>query len=231
MKLLLLLLLLFCASQTIPAHGHLLRNSDKNHVKDETTSFNHGHRRHGILPQSHRRSLQDEALPISPSDMPSNVPSDQPSYDVWPFNTGCDPDWEQKFQEYNRTRKEVWVNPICYSYVYVRSCFCPPEYTRPVRIVVYNDTVVHTKYIDDPNATVIDEQLETMNSLFAGLERNCFEGCPNVGATYCYIEYNNVTGNIEQVFIDQSKMIADEEVVSMPRMSLFNKRKLDLYYL
>jgi hypothetical protein len=101
------------------------------------------------------------------------------------------------------------------------------EYMRPVRIDVRNDTIVHTEYIDNPNATVIDEQLATMNTLFARVEKNCFEGCPNVGASYCDIEYNNVTGSIVQVFIDQSKMIADEEIVSIyaKNMSLFTKEK------
>jgi Family of unknown function (DUF6174) len=235
-----LLLFVSCALQIIPtysqAYGHLRIRSDEEHhhhstaqsdemvVKKRTASSLSNNI--GMLQSHRRRSLQQNN---TSNDAPSVAPSEQPALEPNnPFNTGCDPEWEAKLVEYNRTRQEIWTNPTCYSYIFVRTCFCPPEYMRPVRVHVTNDTVTNVSYVmdDDANATIVgeyDRHFPTMNELFDIVNNSCFDGCPDDGATLCLMEYDNVTGTIDHVYIDHSKMIMDEEMVSQPNFSALKR--------
>jgi Family of unknown function (DUF6174) len=132
---------------------------------------------------------------------------------------GCDPAWARKFQVYLNYSQQVWADPICYSYELSVLCYCPPEYTKPMRIEVYNDTVTHYEFVDqDPSISAVipdDRRRPTMNMLFQIAYEDCFEGCPDNGtAQECYIAYDSVYGHIELLSIDYSKLVADDEVVS-----------------
>jgi hypothetical protein len=133
----------------------------------------------------------------------------------------CDPAWERKYQAYLNMTQQVWTDPICYSYELSLSCYCPAAYTRPMRLEVYNDTVTHYEFVNqDPSISAVaipeDRLRPTMNRLFQIAYNDCFEGCPDNGkAQECFITYDSVNGHMESLFIDYSKLAADDELVSI----------------
>jgi Family of unknown function (DUF6174) len=142
-----------------------------------------------------------------------------------PDDDGCDSGWEKKLEDHRFNRQEVWTDPNCYSYELELSCSCAPEYTRPIRIEVVNDTVVSVEYVanvGDPTISAVpdDRQPQTMNMLYQKVNRDCFDACPDTGAQECTITYDGVNGNIESLYIDYSKLAADDELVSK-RMAFF----------
>jgi Family of unknown function (DUF6174) len=128
----------------------------------------------------------------------------------------CDPAWEQEYEVYRSIRENMWTDPICYSYDFALSCLCPVAYTKPMRIAVYNDTVVNVTFLEPSISAVPDDRARpTMNMLLEKVYEDCFEGCPDNGrAQECFITFDAASGNIE-LYIDYSKLRADDELVSI----------------
>jgi Family of unknown function (DUF6174) len=123
---------------------------------------------------------------------------------------------------YRSNIRNVWTDPICYRYDLSLSCLCPAAYTKPLRIQVYNDTVTNVTFLPDPDPSASayvpeDRSRPTMNRLFAIVNEDCFAGCPDKNggrAQECIITYDAVHGSIASLYIDYSKLAADDELVS-----------------
>jgi hypothetical protein len=100
-----------------------------------------------------------------------------------------------------------------YEYTFSLQCFCVPDYVQPVRIVVREGQVVSRTYAsggqapDQPFA-----QYDTVEKLFARIEQAFLSGAARIHA-----EYDPVLGYPRNFYIDQSEMIADEEIGGMLR--------------
>lgn len=113
----------------------------------------------------------------------------------------CDANWRRTRRAYNRAMR-IWSGPQCYDMVFQRSCFCPPEYNEPMTVQVRDGLVVAPK--SDMHIPTMDQILETIYVY-------CVKDCPNSGAASCSVTYGSA-GNAENVNIDISQMIADEEI-------------------
>ncbi len=95
------------------------------------------------------------------------------------------------------------------SYTTQQSCFCPREFTRPMNITESNGQITSATYADT-GETVPDnirQSLQTVDQRFEQL-RNAYES----GADQVNVTYDPQFGYPTSVFIDQSQLIADEEI-------------------
>ncbi|MEZ5538209.1 MAG: DUF6174 domain-containing protein [Thiolinea sp.] len=95
------------------------------------------------------------------------------------------------------------------SYTTQQSCFCPQDFTRPINITESNGQITSAVYADT-NEQVPDnvrDSLQTVDQRFEQLQ-NAYEN----GAATINVQYDPQFGYPTSVFIDQSQMIADEEV-------------------
>lgn len=95
------------------------------------------------------------------------------------------------------------------SYTAQNSCFCPPDYTRPMNITEQNGKIVDATYADTGEAVpnYIRDGLLTMNERFDQLQDAYLSGAERIDASY-----DPQLGYPSSVYIDQSFMIADEEI-------------------
>lgn len=95
------------------------------------------------------------------------------------------------------------------SYTTQQSCFCTPEFTRPMNISESNGEITSATYADtnEPVPDNIRQSLQTVDQRFAQLQ-NAYEN----GAARVDVEYDPQFGFPTSVFIDRSELIADEEV-------------------
>lgn len=95
------------------------------------------------------------------------------------------------------------------SYTAQSSCFCPEDYTRPMNITEQNGRIVDATYADTGEAVpnYIRDGLLTMNERFDQLQDAYLSGAERIDATY-----DPQLGYPNSVYIDQSFMIADEEI-------------------
>lgn len=95
------------------------------------------------------------------------------------------------------------------SYTAQSSCFCPPDYTRPMNITEQNGKIVDATYADTGEAvpSYIRDGLLTMNERFDQLEEAYLSGADRID-----VSYDSKLGYPSSVYVDQSFMIADEEL-------------------
>ena len=95
------------------------------------------------------------------------------------------------------------------SYTAQSSCFCPEDYTRPMNITEQNGKIVDATYADTGEAVpnYIRDGLLTMNERFDQLQDAYLSGAERIDATY-----DPQLGYPSSVYIDQSFMMADEEI-------------------
>jgi len=123
----------------------------------------------------------------------------------------CESSWKIDYEN----ALALWSNPTCYEYTYQRSCFCPPEFVEPYRVVVVDDTVVSMTNINDGTA-VTDTRLisftSTMNDIFEDIKKWCLDGCPLHRPAQCEAAYDATDGYVVSLFVDRSIDIIDEEL-------------------
>lgn len=95
------------------------------------------------------------------------------------------------------------------SYTTQQSCFCPSEFTRPMNITESNGEITSATYADtnEPVPDNIRQSLSTVDQRFEQLQ-SAYEN----GADTVNVQYDPQFGFPTSVFIDQSQMIADEEI-------------------
>ncbi len=99
---------------------------------------------------------------------------------------------------------------ISNQYTLQQTCFCPPDYTRPMNITEQNGKITQATYVDNGEAVpvyVLDGLL-TMDERFEQLQDAYESGADRIDVTY-----DEKLGYPTSVFIDRSFMIADEEVI------------------
>lgn len=93
----------------------------------------------------------------------------------------------------------------CYKMTISRSCFCPTEYREPRTITVLNGEIQED----------VDKiyQRPTMEELFALIDKDCVQKCPNNGPAECRVTFADDKDGayITSLYIDYSRFIADEE--------------------
>ena len=94
------------------------------------------------------------------------------------------------------------------SYTAQNSCFCPPDYTRPMNITEQNGKIVDATYADTVEAvpSYIRDGLLTMSERFDQLEAAYLNDAARID-----VSYDQQYGYPSSVYIDESEMIADEE--------------------
>ncbi|WP_298613180.1 DUF6174 domain-containing protein [uncultured Thiothrix sp.] len=95
------------------------------------------------------------------------------------------------------------------SYTAQNSCFCPPDYTRPMNITEQNGKIIDATYADTGEVvpSYIRDGLLTMNERFDQLEQAYLSGADRID-----VSYDPRLGYPSSVYVDQSFMIADEEL-------------------
>ena len=95
------------------------------------------------------------------------------------------------------------------SYTTQQTCFCPVEFTRPINIDEQGGQIVNASYADTGEAVPdnVRQSLSTIDQRFAQLN-NAYE----TGAQVVNARYDADRGFPTTVFIDQSQLIADEEI-------------------
>lgn len=95
------------------------------------------------------------------------------------------------------------------SYTAQSSCFCPQDYTRAMNIVEQDGKIIDATYSDTGEAvpSYIREGLLTMNERFDQLEEAYLSDADRIDVTY-----DPNLGYPSSVYVDQSFMIADEEL-------------------
>lgn len=95
------------------------------------------------------------------------------------------------------------------SYTTQQSCFCPSEFTRPMNITEFGGEITSATYADTGEAVPdnIRQSLQTVDERFEQLG-NAYEN----GAAQVNVTYDPQFGYPTSVFIDQSELIADEEI-------------------
>lgn len=95
------------------------------------------------------------------------------------------------------------------SYTAQNSCFCPPDYTRPMNITEQNGKIIDATYADTGETvpSYIRDGLLTMDERFDQLEQAYLSDADRIDVTY-----DPKLGYPSSVYVDQSFMIADEEL-------------------
>ena len=101
------------------------------------------------------------------------------------------------------------TRPEKYSYVFIRSCFCTPEYIKPVLTRVDKNTLIDARFKDSnkPLPASLKGNKRTIDSLFkivqSAIDRKAYS---------IKVKYNKQYGYPESISVDYDKMIADEEL-------------------
>ncbi|CAA6814553.1 MAG: Alkaline phosphatase (EC [uncultured Thiotrichaceae bacterium] len=105
--------------------------------------------------------------------------------------------------------KQKWLDnrPTDYSYTVERSGFLGPEARKPIDITVEGDTITDSQFSDGSAGPVPDFNKLSVDDLF-----NTVENAINSGAAEIRVTYDEKLGHPTSIFIDQSRLIADEEV-------------------
>ena len=118
----------------------------------------------------------------------------------------CDPNWQTLNVQLKRNRaawNQYSKSMKCYTMVFARQCFCPPEWRGPFDATV-DGRVVYPKRFSIP----------TMDEIFDMVQERCIDGCPKRGAVLCNVKFasEDEGSYIKSLYIDQIKQIADEEI-------------------
>lgn len=110
-------------------------------------------------------------------------------------------DFEANKQKWGDTR------PNNYSFTLERSGFLAGEARKPVDLTVTGNTVTNAQFTDGSAGQVPDFNQLTIGELF-----NTIEQALDNNAAEVRVEYDATTGIPQSIFVDQSQLIADEEV-------------------
>ena len=120
--------------------------------------------------------------------------------------TGCGPEAMTLARQ-----RALWEahEPASYTYTLRINCFCPPEYTGPVRVEVLNGEPVSVTYIEDGEATAPDmfARYDTLDKIFDLIADACARGAYEISA-----EYDPEFGYPTSVYIDYLEYAIDEEL-------------------
>ncbi|PID49135.1 MAG: hypothetical protein CR991_07865 [Proteobacteria bacterium] len=112
-------------------------------------------------------------------------------------------------QNQNKWNSLANVNNSPLEYTLQQSCFCPNDYTRPMNINEQNGRIKSAHYADTGEAVpnYIVDSLLTINERFEQLQ-DAYES----DAEQVQVTYDAQYGFPSSVFIDQSTLVADEEM-------------------
>jgi hypothetical protein len=99
--------------------------------------------------------------------------------------------------------------PDSYVYAIRVLCFCPVEYTTPVRVRVENGVAVERTYVDSgmPVPSALEDQFPTVDGLFHMLRRAYADEADEV-----IVSYDPGWGYPTELSIDYELQLADEEI-------------------
>ena len=99
--------------------------------------------------------------------------------------------------------------PDSYVYAIRVLCFCPVDYTTPVRVRVENGVAVERTYVDTgmPVPTALEDQFPTVDGLFDMLRRAYADEADEV-----IVSYHPSLGYPTELAIDLEEQLADEEI-------------------
>jgi len=105
--------------------------------------------------------------------------------------------------QWKKTRPEKYV------YEFKRSCFCTPEYIKPVIIRVDKNEITDARFKNNnkPLPPELKGNRKTIDSLFQAVQNAI-----NRKAHSIKVKYNQQYGYPESISVDYDKMIADEEL-------------------
>ncbi len=105
--------------------------------------------------------------------------------------------------------KQKWndLNANNYRFTLERSGFIGGEARKPVDLIVAGNTVTNAQFSDGTNGQVPEFNQLSIDELF-----NTIEQALDNNAAEVRVEYNATTGIPESIFVDQSQLIADEEL-------------------
>ncbi len=96
-----------------------------------------------------------------------------------------------------------------YQYTYQRTCFCAPDWIRPVVIDVVDDRIERIAYADD--GALVDSTFwasyHTVDGLFALIDQAMTSDAAQVT-----VQFDDPLGYPTQLYIDEDVRIADEEL-------------------
>ena len=95
-----------------------------------------------------------------------------------------------------------------YQFVFSMGCFCPPEYTSPVRITIRNGHIVDAVYteLNEPIPAQRRAQLLTLDELFDVAEGYAYS------ADSVMLLFDTSNGFISSLSVDQIKNAIDDEL-------------------
>ena len=108
-------------------------------------------------------------------------------------------------------QQERWASNgfSTYKYTYQRSCFCVPDWTRPVVIDVKDNRIGRIVYADDevPVGPTYWKSYHTVDELFALIDSALVRDAAQVT-----VQFDEALGYPTQLYIDEDLRIADEEL-------------------
>jgi hypothetical protein len=122
---------------------------------------------------------------------------------------GCPKSWKRLRSQYYRNRdkwEEEAPSTTCYNMTIQATCFCVDTYRQPHYLVVRNGE------IQNSSVGEYAAEMPTVDGLFRRLYNSCLRNCPRSGAAECKVKFNKDYGYITSIYIDQSELIADEEI-------------------
>ncbi|MEB4592501.1 DUF6174 domain-containing protein [Candidatus Thiothrix sp. Deng01] len=130
--------------------------------------------------------------------------------DIQTINANLKPDYGSLAQQLLAVETQ-WrqKRPSHYAYTLQRSCFCTPEARKPLEIRVFRNTVQQATILPDgkPLPKARKAEALTIDELFEVVRRAINNQAASIDVTY-----DPLYGFPTTIFIDQDKMIADEEI-------------------
>jgi hypothetical protein len=94
--------------------------------------------------------------------------------------------------------------PPAYTFIHERGCYCPRDYTAPVRVVVENGQVTSARFADGADAP--SERVVTIDDLHRDIDRWLDRQPAHFEA-----EFDETWGYPRSAQVDESRSIADDE--------------------
>ena len=119
-----------------------------------------------------------------------------------------------------KENKDTWesTRPENYSFTLQRSGFIAGEAAKPVDLIIHGNTIVDATFSDGSNAMVPEYNQLSVTDLFKTIG-NALDS----NAAKVEVKYDADTGVPESIFVDQSELIADEELY----LSISNFKNID----
>lgn len=140
--------------------------------------------------------------PVNPNLNPTSD-SDKPTSPTKPNpHTAIKQQW---LLEKNKWRQQANKH---YIYTVQRSCFCPPEARKPMRVRVKEDAIVQVMLVPENITKPVTYQgARSVDSLFALIEKAITTNAASIKVTY-----DTKYGYPTTITIDQDERMADEEI-------------------